>query len=320
MQAAVVQSFDAPPRFRSFGEPVAGPGEKVVEVSAAALHQLVRGQASGKHYSSPKEPPFVPGADGVGRLEDGTRVYFMAARVPFGSMAERSLAAERMCLALPEQLADAFCAAMANPALSSWTALSARARFVAGERVLVLGATGVSGRMAVQIAKRRGAGRVVAVARDEAALEEVQALGADAVISLRGERDEVMRRFKQELAGAGVDVVLDYLWGGPAEMLLEAIAAKGVLQPGARVRYVQIGGSAGPAIALPAQTLRSCGLELLGSGLGSASMAEIRQAVAEFFAAAAEKPFVAKIELAPLRDVEQLWNEQLGAARRVFLP
>jgi NADPH:quinone reductase-like Zn-dependent oxidoreductase len=225
-----------------------------------------------------------------------------------------------MCLPLPEGVDDVTAAGIANPAMSSWVALTARAKFVAGESVLVLGATGVAGQLAVQIAKRLGARRVVAASRNPQALEKLKALGADAVISLDQNQTSLVSAFRSELAEAGVDVVLDYLWGGPAERVLEAISQKGLRKPSARVRFIQIGDSAGKTVPLSAATLRSSGLELLGSGFGSASLDQIQQALAEFFQTAAKQPLQFQTEVAPLREVEALWSYAEEGTRLVFQP
>ncbi len=320
MNAAVVHAYDAPPRYATFEDPVPRDGEQLVTVTAAGLHQIVRGLASGKHYGSAGSLPFIPGVDGVGRLADGTRVLFGLSRPPFGTFAELGLASKFMCIPLPEGLDDATAAGTANPAMSSWAALKFRAKFVAGESVLILGATGVAGQFAVQIAKRFGARRIVACGRNPVALEETKALGADVAISLDQPHDALVSALRNEIAGGGADVVLDYLWGEPAQAVLEAIAQKGLSKAAPRIRYVQIGSIAGDPIPLSAAILRSSGLELLGSGFGSASMEELRAAVAEFFAAAAAQPFQVQIRTAPLRDVEKLWSERESAIRLVFQP
>ena len=318
MYAAVVNAFDAPPRYTTFADPVPAEGEKIVSVSAAGLHPIVKGLARGTHYGSSGELPFIAGIDGVGTLEDGTRVYFGVARSPFGTFCERSLAASWMCLPLPEAVDDVTAAGIANPAMSSWAALTIRAKFVAGENVLILGATGVAGQLAIQVAKRLGARRVVAAGRNPEALERLKALGADAVISLDQEQAPLVSAFRSEIAEAGVDVVLDYLWGPPAELVVQAISQKGLRTAGARVRFIQIGESAGRTISLPAAALRSSGLELLGSGFGSASLDQIRQALAEFFEAASKEPFQFRTRAAPLRDVEALWDSAESGTRLVF--
>jgi NADPH:quinone reductase-like Zn-dependent oxidoreductase len=320
MNAAVVSAFDKPPRYGSFSEPVAAEGEMPVNVTAAGLHPIVKALASGTHYGSTGELPFIPGIDGVGRLQDGTRVYFGIARKPFGTFSERAPAAGWMCLPLPEGISDTTAAGIANPAMSSWVALTARAKFVAGESVLILGATGVAGRLAVQIAKRLGARRVIAAGRSPQALEKLKEMGADATVSIDREHEALVSAFRREWAEGGVDVVLDYLWGHPAECVLEAISQKGLRNAAPRVRFVQIGESAGSTISLSAAALRSSGLELLGSGFGSASLDQIKQTLTEFFAAAVHEPFQFNTKIAPLRDIEALWNSPEQGVRLVFQP
>jgi len=320
MNAAVVQSFTSPPHYATFADPVAVEGEKLVTVSAAGLHPIVKSLANGTHYVSIAQFPFVAGIDGVGKLEDGTRVYFANARAPFGTFAEKALATSRMCFPLPNGIDDVTAAGIANPAMSSWAALTARAKFVPGESVLILGATGSAGQLAIQIARRLGASRVVAAGRNAQALAKLKTLGADTVISLDQDRETLVSAFRNEIAEAGVDIVLDYLWGQPAESLLQAISQKGLQKAASRIRFVQIGESAGKTVSLPAAVLRSSGLELLGSGFGSASFDQLRQSLIEFFQAAAKAHFHFRTRSAPLRDVEALWNFSEEGTRLVFQP
>ncbi len=320
MNAAVVRSYDAPPSCMTFDEPVAGEGEVLVTVTAAGLHPIVKALANGTHYGSTGILPFVPGVDGVGRLQDGTRVYFGIARPPFGSFAEKTVTGAATYIPLPDGLSDESAAGLANPGMSSWVALTARAKFVAGESVLILGATGSAGQLAVQIAKRMGARRVIAAGRNPEALAKAKDLGADETISLELGRDELVAAFRKEIAGDGVDVVLDYLWGAPAEAVLAAIAQKGLSHAAPRIRFVQIGSSAGRTISLDGATLRSSGLELLGSGFGSASMKQLFVAIGEMFQEAATKPFVNGVKVVALRDVEALWTSKEEGLRLVFQP
>jgi NADPH2:quinone reductase len=320
MHAAVVQSFDTPPRYTTFPDPEAREGELPVTVTAAALHPIVKALANGTHYGSTGELPFVAGVDGVGRLADGSRVYFGISRSPFGTFSEHALAANWMCIPLPNDLDDATAAGIANPAMSSWAALMGRAKFVAGESVLILGATGVAGQLAVQIAKRMGARRVIAAGRNPQSLEKLTTLGADVVISLDQRHDLLVSAFRSEYAEAGVDVVLDYLWSEPAECVLEAISQRGLRKTGSRMRFVQIGESAGRTISLAAATLRSSGLELLGSGFGSASLDQIRVAITDFFNLAAAEPFEFSVKTAPLSEIETHWKSQEHGTRLVFQP
>lgn len=323
MQAAVVHSFDQSPRYEEFAEPAPSSDELLVHVRAAALHPIVRALAAGQHYGSSGHLPLIPGVDGVGTLDDGSRVFFGAAHPPFGSFAERSVTTRAFTLRIPDEtnpaIDDATLAALMNPAMSSWAALTERAHFQPGESVLIQGATGAAGNLAVQICKRRGASRVVVTGRDPQALDELRTLGADAVISLTQDRAALVQAFREALSTYKIDIVLDYLWGSPAEALLDAIAQKGLDHQSRRLRYIQIGSAAGPSIQFPAATLRSSGLELLGSGFGSVSLDRILAALAVFFREALREPFKIDIQIAPLRDVEKLWNQKT-AARLVFQP
>ena len=319
MRAAVVHSFDHPPRYDSFAEPATRADEAIVEVSAAALSPLVKAQAAGRHYSSEATFPFIPGVDGVGKLADGSRVYFAFPRRPYGAMAERVAAGNALRVPVPADLDDATAAAIANPGMSSWAALTARARLVPGEAVLVNGATGAAGRLAVQIARHLGAGKVIATGRNPARLAELPGLGADVVIPLTAPTGEVEAAFRREI-GAGVDVVLDYLWGASAEGLITAVARTGGTSGAPRVRYVQIGSASGATIPLPGAALRSSGLELLGSGLGSCSYAELVAAIGAMLAAAVPAKLRIEVETAPLAEVESAWARDTGERRLVLVP
>ena len=317
MKAAVVKSFGSAPKFGGFAEPDARDGELPVKMRAAALSNLVKGQASGKHYSSGSQLPFVPGYDGVGTLPDERRVYFFGPRAPFGAMAERSLAAASRMILLPDGVDDVTAAALGNPGLASWAAMLGRARLQPGEAVLVNGATGVAGQQAVQVAKYLGASRVIATGRKDAALEKLRRLGADQTISLRQSDEDLGRAFRTALEGT--NVVLDYLWGHSAELLLEAAQGHGAPEGEPRVRYVQIGSISGEVISLKAGVLRSSGLALLGSGLGSLSATEIVEALTRMFEAQASGAGMKiETEAVPLSEVEAAWSRAEAGKRLVF--
>src|SRR6202453_3034078 len=197
MKAAIVRGAGQTPVYREFSEPAPTEGESRIAVTAAAISQVVKSRASGAHYSSSGEFPFVVGIDGVGRLDDGSRVYFIGPRAPHGSMAERTVAPSTQCLALPDGLDDVTAAAIANPGMSSWAAFTERARLKAGETVLVNGASGASGRLAVQIAKHLGAKKVIATARNADVLQSVAALGADVMIPLVEDEAVLEATFKE---------------------------------------------------------------------------------------------------------------------------
>jgi NADPH2:quinone reductase len=320
MKAAVVHALESPPRFTTFPDPVAAENEIIVTVRAAGLHQIVKSLARGTHYASTGVLPLIPGVDGVGLLSDGSRVYFGASRPPYGTFAERCVTMRSMCLTLPEALDDVSVAALMNPGMSSWAALTARAQMAPGENVLILGATGVAGHLAVQVAKRLGARRVVAAGRNPEALEELKDLGADAVLSLDMDREALASSLRQEWSKDKTDIVLDYLWGSPAERVLETITQKGLQHTASRIRFVQVGSSAGATLSLAAATLRSSGLELMGSGFGSVAMTNIFKSLADFLGEAARERFQVKTRTAPLREVEALWNVAESATRLVFQP
>ena len=230
MKAAVVVEAGKTPIYEHFKEPVPAADDVRVTVSAAALSNVVKSRASGKHYSSSGNFPFVVGIDGVGRLDDGSRVYFVLPRAPFGSMSERTVVRPSQCVALPDGLDDVTAAAIANPGMSAWAAFRERAKLAAGETVLVNGATGTAGRLAVQIAKHMGAKKVIATGRNTQALEALVAIGADVTIPLGSLNTRVttsLRTLYKSNSASGVDVVLDYLWGESAERVIVAAAKAG---------------------------------------------------------------------------------------------
>jgi len=318
MKAAIVHAFDQPPRYGEIEAPVAAPGEVLVRVRAAALSQLVRAQASGKHYTSGKQLPLVPGADGVGLLEDGTRVYFAFPRKPIGAMAEVVAVDARNCVAVPDGVDDITAAAIANPGMSSWAALQERAHFQAGERVLVNGAAGASGRLAIQVAKYLGASRVVATARNPAVEAELRALGADDFISLDQPAEQLTAALRDEIKGRGIDVVLDYLWGQPAACILDALGGPGDGETAPRLRFVNIGSMAGASIPMNPGVLRGSGLEMTGSGLGSVSNAGLVQVVGQLLNAIDAAGLTVEAKAVPLAEVEAVWP-QASAERVVFV-
>jgi len=317
MNAAVLESAQSAPVYKPFEDPAPKPGESVVQVLAAGLHPVVKARAKGNHYTSSGQFPLIPGLDGVGRLDDGRRVFFAAARPQFGTFAERCIAHSQALFPIADSIPDATAAALSNPAMSSWGALTYRAKFVSGESVLILGATGVAGQLAVQIAKRRGAKRVIACGRNPQSLEKTKSLGADATISLELPREELVASLRREIE-AGIDVVLDYLWGPPAEATLEAIAKRD--NATLRLRYVQIGQSAGRTIPFDASMLRSSAVELLGSGFGSVALPDLLTSIADFFAETARAPFDISVRALPLRDINSAWDEPEGDSRFVFIP
>ncbi len=317
MKAAIVRAFDRAPEYGDIAAPVAGDGEVLVATRAAAISQLVRAQAAGRHYSSGRELPLVPGADGVGLLADGRRVYFAFPRAPIGAMAEQVAVRSAQCIPVPDDVDDVTAAAIANPGMSSLAALECRAHFKAGETVLINGAAGASGRLAIQIARQLGASRIVGTARNAAVEPELRELGLDAFIPLQQEPEALTAAFRREMQQHGVDVVLDYLWGPPAECIIAAAAGHGSSAAEPAIRFVNIGSMAGATLPLNAGTLRGSGLALLGSGLGSVSHEELVRIVGKLLQLV--KPAGLKIDAVAvsLAQVSEAWVRE--TAERIVL-
>ncbi len=314
MRAAVVNVRGEAPKYGEFREPEPAAGEVRIRVRAAGLHPVVKAIASGAHYASGGELPAVPGIDAVGELEDGRRVYFGLVRRPWGTMAERAAAPEGMCIAVPDGLSDVQAAAIANPGMSAWISLKERAGLEAGETVLILGATGVAGQMAVQTARLLGAKRVVGVGRNVDALAGAD---VDATIALGQPEEAVLEAFTAE-AARGIDVVIDYLWGRPTELVLEALAKGFKATATHRTRLVEVGSSAGRTITLPAETLRSVDLTLVGSGFGAARLDRIMAAIPGLFGMAAEGKLKIAADAVPLERVDEAWGRVEKGRRIVF--
>ena len=226
-------------------------------------------------------------------------------------MAERTVVPAERCVLLSDDIDDTTTAAIANPGMSSWAALTERAKLKQGEVVLVNGATGASGRMAVRIARHLGARKVIASGRNP---ETLAAVGADAIVTLIGGEDELERQFEPHFA-AGVDVVLDYLWGSSARALLIAGTKAG--GDGIPIRFVQIGSMSGAEIGLPAAVLRSSAIELMGSGIGSIPLERLVAAVAGVLAAAKRADLTLPTETRAIERIEQAWAYD-GPARMVI--
>lgn len=314
MRAAVVNLLGQAPKYQEFRDPEPAEGEALLQVRAAGLHPIVKALAAGAHYAAGGELPAIPGVDGVGVLPDGRRVYFGMVRRPWGTMAERAAALPRNCVPLPDGLGDAEAAAIANPGMSAWVSMKERAGLQAGETVLILGATGVAGQLAAQTARMLGAGRVIGVGRNVDALKDAD---VDAVVALGDGDDSVLEAFTRE-AEAGIDVVIDYLWGRPTELLLEALAKGFKATATKRTRLVEVGTSAGPTITLPGATLRSIDLLICGSGFGAARLDVIFAAIPILFEAAASGRLTIDVDKVPLADVESAWNRGERGRRVVF--
>ena len=319
MDAAVLHTLGKPPRFEQFPEPIAGDGEAIVHVHAASLKPIDKQLASGSHYASPRELPVVCGLDGVGLLNDGQRVFFGGTRAPYGAMAQRTVVRRAFCFPVPEGVEDEIAAALPNPGVSAWLSLAFRAKLAAGENVLILGATGVTGKLAVKIAKLLGAARVVAAGRNQQVLSTLPMLGADATIHLDAPAEDLGEAFAREAGASGFQVVIDYVWGRPAEVFLAAITRKEFAVIASETRFVQVGESAGPTISLAADVLRSTALTILGTA-GIPPRDILVDALQKVMAHAASGELRVETERVPLVDIEDAWQRDQPGRRLVVTP
>jgi NADPH2:quinone reductase len=318
MKAAVVDRPGGTPRYRDVPDPEVHDGEVVVTVEAVAGENVDRAIVAGTHYTAGEFQaalPAIPCFDGIGRLSDGTIVGFGGLKPPNGALAEHVVVPSTHAIALPEGIAPPIAAALPS-AISAMTMQTAGG-FQAGETVLIQGATGVAGRLAVQVARLLGAGRIVASGRDTAALDDVVGLGADAVINTSVDDDQLMRAFRQH-AGDRYDVVVDYLWGRPTELLTRALVPDSFAIP-RPTRLVQIGESAGPAIRLTGDALRTSGLEIYGAARNAAAgMAAAYQQVVEWVGGG---DLTIPVATMPLRRIAEAWaRTDLRGRRLVIVP
>lgn len=312
MHAAVLHGLGQTPRYERFTTPVPSADEVVVTVSAAALKPSDRWMAQGVHYA-PTSFPLVVGLDGVGRLEDGTRVGFFGPQPPYGGMAEQVLVQRGRWLPVPDYADDVTAAAVLNPGGAAWKTVFWEGELAAGQTVLVLGATGTSGRIATQLALRQGA-NVVAAGRNQRVLHQLTDRGAAAI-----QVDRAPAEVAAAIAAEGpYDLVIDYLWGATAEATFEALRSS---RGPERIRYILVGRSAGEAANLPALTLRAAPVELIGSGFrGQAGLAEAAEGYQAVLQLVADGELTLDIETVPLADVERAWTPTASGHRTVFVP
>ncbi|HUQ58404.1 zinc-binding alcohol dehydrogenase family protein [Lentzea sp.] len=318
MRAAVVTAPDVSPACADFPEPTVPPGHEPLHLVGAGLHNIVRGLATGQHYGRGQMTyPLVPGIDAVARTGDGRLVYTGYARPPFGTMAERLIAPFQA--EVPAGADPLAIAAGMNPGLSGWMVLAARRKEVGAlGTVLVLGATGMSGSLAVQGALALGAERVIAAGRDPEALERLRSAGATTVSLAQNGPDDLEKALADAVAEAQPGLVLDYLWGPVAEAAFAVLGRSGE-DTEADTAYTQIGSLAGLEASLPADLLRSRRIRITGSGVGSVSpeemLAEAPEVMARFADGSLQVPYTAF----PLSRVGEAWAHT-GRSRAVVVP
>jgi NADPH:quinone reductase-like Zn-dependent oxidoreductase len=312
MYAAVVNEFGKAPEYDKFAEPEPAEGEVVATIRAAAVSNLVRLVAAGKHYSSAAKPPMVAGVDGVAELPDGSLVYVPGVRSPWGTLAERAAVSTAAVRPVPDGLDPAQAAAVVNATIASWMPLTRILEPGATPTVLILGATGAAGTVAVPIAKHLGARRVIAVGREGDALRRTTDHGADEVIPLGDNLEAELSR----VGADGVDVVLDFLWGDTAITAIPALA-RTAPHPQYRIDWVNLGALDGVHVPLDSTLLRMADLHLWGSGAGAYSPERRRDLADAALDLAARGVIEVDVQRRKLADVAATWSDP---GRLVYIP
>jgi NADPH:quinone reductase-like Zn-dependent oxidoreductase len=321
MKAAVLYTDADYPRYVDFPEPVStNDQELIVRVKAVALKHFDKSRVKGGHYSTKddKLEPKIIGGDGVCLLPDGTRIYAVGSS---GMMADQARIEKTRIVPLPLALDDFTAAALPNAVFGAAMALRFRAAIQPGDTVLINGATGFTGRVALQIAKHYGAGKVLATGRNPQSLKELPALGADEILSTEQSDEEFMGKLCQFHRQTPINVIIDYLWGHTAEIILDAIKGKGSFTQ--RTRFVSVGAVTGDSIKLSAANLRSADLQLSGSGLGSWTRSQMAllfsEILPEMFQLAADGKLKVETIHVAIQDIEKLWELVVPDGKRLVV-
>ncbi len=304
MKAAVITELGRPPELVERPEPS---GEALYEISAVALNPIDVNVGAGRYFGGHPELPFIPGCEGVGRAADGTRHYLFGDGLGLardGLLAERAAAPAAVGIPLPDGVADDVAAACGIAGMAGWMPVVWRAPIRPTDRVLVLGATGTVGLVAIQAAKLLGAERVVAAGRNPKRLQRAAELGADATVNL--DADDLVSAFKEAAGGGGPTLIVDMLWGPPAVAAIQAAAAGW--------RLVQVGQSAGAEATLASAAIRGKMGEIYGFTDFAVSPADFREYYLRLVGHAAAAEIVFDIETFPLARVAEAWERQSGGA------
>ncbi|MBB5637044.1 NADPH:quinone reductase-like Zn-dependent oxidoreductase [Pedobacter cryoconitis] len=321
MKAAVIYQRGELPQYTDFPDPVVkNDGELLITMKAAAIKHFDKGTASGRHYSAGKEQQngTVIGGDGVGLLDDGTKVFALGIS---GMIAEKAVIDKRRMVRLPEGIDDIAACALPNAVAGSAMALRFRANIKSGETVLINGATGFTGKIAVQMAKYYGAKKIIVTGRNEETLKSLLTLGADQTISVMQTNEQFIEQLKIIHNDTPIDIIVDYLWGHTAELILSCLKGHGSFTH--KTRFVSIGSITGDTIQLSSEVLRSVDLQLSGSGLGSWTKGEMEQLISEilpemFQLLAHDKLKVDTISV-NLKDIEKLWEMEVSDGKRLVV-
>lgn len=309
MRAAVIRISGGTPALEQFADPQPGPGLSVGTLVAAALNPLDLALVNGQIPVRRLQPPYVAGYEAVVQLGDGTRCYLGGPPAPYGALAELVPVPDSASFPVPAGVDPGLAAALGVAGLVGWVSLDYRAHLQAGETVLVLGAGGAAGQLAMQSARLLGASRVVGAARGKA-LEQAADRGADAVVDLAD--GQAVDAGLATAAPGGYDVIVDFLWGGVAPHAMD--------HANVGARYVQVGNSAGPTSVVTAAAIRNKSLTLVGQGTVGTPAEVRRSAYARLMQHAAGGEITLDLEQTQLDDISQTWQQlKAGAPRKLVV-
>jgi len=310
MRAARVVRIGAAPSVIEVETPrAAARGRALLRVKAAALNPVTLAVAAGAHYGGAPKAPYTPGTEGVGvvvsgdSLSPGSRVRFEANESEGGSLAEFCAVDEETCAELPQDVSDSLAAGLGVAGLAAWLALRDSLRLRAGESLLILGATGVVGQIAIQAARIMGAGQITAVGRDAAALRRCLDLGADSIVELNPTQGpEELSLALSQAHGGPIELVLDGLWGVPAEAALLAAAPFG--------RFVNLGQSASAEAVVRSGDIRGRMLTISGHSNRNVAASTRVTAFQDLLHHARAGRIRIEVAQLPLSDIERAWGLQ----------
>lgn len=322
MKAAVINKFGDTPKYKEFKNPEISEGDTLIQVKAVVLENFDKLVASGEHYASKSiftRFPAIVGHSGVGTLKDGTLVTFGGVLPPFGAMAEQAVVPNKhqaYIQKVPKGIAPSVATSLPSAALTAYLALKYSANLQPGQNILINGATGVSGKLGVQIGKLLGTNRIIGTGRNERELKKIQSLGADDTINLNETEEEILNQLKENLK-SGIDVIIDFVWGRPTELLLQALTPNEVGIPEHTVTLIQVGQSAGEDIRLKAEMIRTSGIEI--KGVGNIKREDILQATQQIWEWVALNELSIDIEEISLSNISFAWKQDTKGKRIVII-
>lgn len=318
MKAAVLNKLGTSPQYQDFDEPIIEENQLLVNVKFSSIKNLDKLRASGTHYASYKETPVIVGFDGVGELENGDLVY---AQGLTGMLAEKAVIDKRKYTILPNGIDCVSASALPNAVMGSALALE-KGGMKTGYNVLINGATGVTGKLAVQLAKYYNASKIIITGRNQLVLDELHKLGADVSINLTDKEDQIIENLSELHQLQPVDLIIDYLWGRPVELIIKSLNSYGATDAH-KTTLVTVGDMAGKSINLESGFLRSNNFSIIGSGLGSLSHADMLryniEVLPKMFDLLAKKIINIDTLVDNLNNIENAWNMAIPNGKRLVI-